>query len=90
MREIIGYSSGDSILAPGGSVSNMYGLLCARHKFFPEYKSKGSCCDTNSIAIYTSAQCHYSIKGAAATLGLGTDNCFAIECDERYNSQKIR
>jgi glutamate decarboxylase len=36
MREIIGFDNGDSILAPGGSISNMYGLLCARHKHFPE------------------------------------------------------
>merc|ERR1712156_976077 len=42
MRDIIGFDKGDSILAPGGSISNMYGLLCARHKFFPDYKTKGS------------------------------------------------
>jgi len=84
MREIIGFSEGDSILAPGGSISNMYGLLCARHRFFPDYKTKGtSAMDQSQIAIYTSAQCHYSIKGACATIGLGTDNCFAVECDER-------
>ena len=35
MREIIGFDNGDSILAPGGTISNMYGLLCARHKHFP-------------------------------------------------------
>jgi hypothetical protein len=32
MREIIGFNDGDSILAPGGSISNMYALLIARHK----------------------------------------------------------
>ena len=57
MREIIGFSEGDSILAPGGSISNMYGLLCARHRFFPDYKTKGtSAMDQSQIAIYTSAQ----------------------------------
>lgn len=81
MRRIIGFPQGDSILAPGGSISNMYGLLCARHKFFPEFKSKGLL--NTPIAVYTSAQCHYSIKGACATIGLGTDNCFSIECDEK-------
>ena len=54
MRRIIGFSQGDSILAPGGSISNMYGLLCARHKFFPEFKSKGLL--NTPIAVYTSAQ----------------------------------
>merc|ERR1719266_2566447 len=38
MREIIGFEGGDSILAPGGSVSNMYALMIARHKQFPEHK----------------------------------------------------
>ena len=35
MREIIGFEGGDSILASGGSVSNMYALMIARHKIFP-------------------------------------------------------
>merc|ERR1712198_549138 len=41
MREIIGYENGDSILAPGGSVSNMYALMIARHKLFPQHKKYG-------------------------------------------------
>ena len=30
------YTGGDSILAPGGSVSNMYALMIARHKLYPQ------------------------------------------------------
>ena len=56
MRDIIGYKNGDSILAPGGSISNLYGLLCARHKYFPEYKEKGAATFLNQpLAVYTSA-----------------------------------
>ena len=58
MREIIGFPGGDSILAPGGSISNMYALLCARHKYFPDFKNKGASKD-DTIAIYTSAQVLY-------------------------------
>jgi len=84
MREIIGFDNGDSILAPGGTISNMYGLLCARHKHFPEYKEKGAATFLEEpLAVYTSAQCHYSIRGACATIGIGTSNCFAVECDEK-------
>jgi len=83
MREIIGFEDGDSILAPGGSISNMYGLLCARHKYFPDFKNKGASAYGGKIAIYTSEQCHYSIKGACATIGLGLENCFGVECDEK-------
>ena len=32
---------GDGIFAPGGSASNLYGLLLARYHKFPESKSKG-------------------------------------------------
>ena len=42
MRELIGWSHGDGIFAPGGSISNLYGLLAARYRRFPESKEKGS------------------------------------------------
>ena len=32
---------------------------------------------------------HYSIKKAAATLGIGTENVIEVKCDERYASQHI-
>ena len=60
MREIIGFEGGDSILAPGGSISNMYGLLSARHKYFPEFKVKGAAAYGGKIVIYTSEQVHQS------------------------------
>lgn len=41
MRELIGWQSGDGIFAPGGSISNLYGLLLARFKRFPGTKTKG-------------------------------------------------
>ena len=30
-----------------------------------------------------SFQCHYSIKAACATLGIGLDNCVGVPCDHR-------
>ena len=41
MRELIGWQSGDGIFAPGGSISNLYGLLLARFKKFPNIKNEG-------------------------------------------------
>ena len=41
MRSIIGFHDGDSILAPGGSIANMYSLIIARHRFFPRHKQEG-------------------------------------------------
>ncbi|MGH0183732.1 UNVERIFIED_CONTAM: hypothetical protein FKN15_013251 [Acipenser sinensis] len=43
MREMIGWpdGSGDGIFSPGGAISNMYAMLVARYKMFPEVKEKG-------------------------------------------------
>lgn len=82
MREIIGWNTGDSILAPGGSISNLYAFLAARHKMFPEYKEHGAKCLPGELVMFTSEQSHYSIKSCAAVSGLGTDNCIMIKSDE--------
>lgn len=82
MREIIGWNCGDSILAPGGSISNLYAFLAARHKMFPNYKEHGAKCLPGELVMFTSDQSHYSVKSCAAVSGLGTDNCIIIPSDE--------
>ena len=59
MREIIGFKEGDSILAPGGSISNMYALMIARHKLFPQHKKYGMRAIKGQLMMYTSQ--HVSI-----------------------------
>ncbi|XP_037044107.1 glutamate decarboxylase [Bradysia coprophila] len=81
MREIIGWNCGDSILAPGGSVSNLYAFLAARHKMFPNYKEHGAKCLPGELVMFTSDQSHYSVKSCASVGGLGTDNCIIISSD---------
>ena len=54
MREIIGFEAGDSILAPGGSISNMYALMIARHKLFPQHKKYGMRAIKGQLMMYTS------------------------------------
>lgn len=41
VQEKIGYTNGDGIFSPGGSISNMYGMVLARYWAFPEAKTKG-------------------------------------------------
>ncbi|GLV46377.1 Glutamic acid decarboxylase 1 [Carabus blaptoides fortunei] len=83
MREAIGWKGGDSILAPGGSISNLYAFLAARHKMFPNYKEKGLQSIKGQLVMFTSDQCHYSVKSCAAVCGLGTDYCIMVPSDER-------
>ena len=54
MREILGWDGGDSILAPGGSISNMYALMIARHKLFPQHKKYGMRAIKGQLMMYTS------------------------------------
>lgn len=82
MREIIGWHGGDSILAPGGSISNLYAFLAARHRMFPDYKEHGAKCLPGELVMFTSDQSHYSVKSCASVGGLGTDNCIMIPSDE--------
>nr|KAF6353265.1 glutamate decarboxylase 1 [Pipistrellus kuhlii] len=84
MREIVGWSNkdGDGIFSPGGAISNMYSIMAARYKFFPEVKTKGMAAVPN-LVLFTSEHSHYSIKKAGAALGFGTDNVILIKCNER-------
>uniref|UniRef100_A0A8C6V969 Glutamate decarboxylase 1 n=1 Tax=Naja naja TaxID=35670 RepID=A0A8C6V969_NAJNA len=76
MREIIGWSNkdGDGIFSPGGAISNMYSIMAARYKYFPEVKTKGMSA-VPKLVLFTSEHSHYSIKKAGAALGFGTENC---------------
>jgi glutamate decarboxylase len=81
MRRIIGFQTGDSIMSPGGTIANLYGILMARHKKFPDTKTAGSSCWPSNLCVFTSDQCHYSVKLGCAVSGIGTDNCVAVPTD---------
>ncbi|KAM3724665.1 Glutamate decarboxylase [Dirofilaria immitis] len=80
MAELIGWQDSDAIFAPGGAISNLYAMNAARHSRFPRCKPLGQG-DLPTLCIFTSEDSHYSIKGAAAVMGIGTDNCFNIPTD---------
>ncbi|XP_008301024.1 glutamate decarboxylase 2 [Stegastes partitus] len=84
MREIIGWPDGrgDGIFSPGGAISNMYAMLLARFKMFPEVKEKGMSSVPRLVA-FTSEHSHFSIKKGAAALGIGTESVICIKADER-------
>jgi len=82
MREIIGFNNGDSILAPGGAISNLYAIIVARHTMFPNYKTEGLK-SFPQFVLFTSEHSHYSIMGAATTCGFGQKNVIEVPCDER-------
>ncbi|KAL3284061.1 hypothetical protein HHI36_018229 [Cryptolaemus montrouzieri] len=82
MRKIVGFANGegDGIFCPGGSLANGYAISCARHKMFPEVKTKGLH-SLPRLVLFTSEDAHYSIKKMASFQGLGADNVYAIKTD---------
>uniref|UniRef100_A0A8C4DH52 Glutamate decarboxylase 1b n=1 Tax=Dicentrarchus labrax TaxID=13489 RepID=A0A8C4DH52_DICLA len=84
MREMIGWpdGEGDGIFSPGGAISNMYSVMIARYKYFPEVKTKGMSAAPR-LVLFTSEHSHYSIKKAGAALGFGTENVILLSTDER-------
>ena len=64
--DLFGFSDGDAIFAPGGSISNLYALHLARFKY-------------GNAKIYCSKQAHYSIIKSANLTNMKVE---FIDCDE--------
>lgn len=80
--ELVGYPSmphADGIMCPGGSMANMYGIIMARYKMFPEIKKLGVSWLDKPLTCLTSEDSHYSILKAAHWLGIGTDNVYKVQ-----------
>ncbi|KAK2102109.1 hypothetical protein P7K49_019776 [Saguinus oedipus] len=82
LRVLVGWSSGDGIFCPGGSISNMYAVNLARYQRYPDCKQRGLR-TLPPLALFTSKECHYSIQKGAAFLGLGTDSVRVVKADDR-------
>ena len=77
----IGWKDIDGIMTPGGSFANWNGMLCARHKKFPESKTKGVQ-GLPPLRILTSKASHYSISKGAILEGLGLDNIISVKSND--------
>jgi len=82
MRGYVGFTEGDGLLYPGGSISNIQAMALARYKHCPDIKNKGVF-GYKKLITFTSEECHYSIGKAAGLLGLGMDNVVKINTDAR-------
>ncbi|XP_056643032.1 cysteine sulfinic acid decarboxylase [Diorhabda sublineata] len=84
MRKIVGYDDGegDGLFCPGGSMGNGYAINCARYKCMPSIKTKGIT-QMSRLVLFASEQCHYSVSKLASFLGIGSDNVYAVNTDEK-------
>ncbi len=68
------------LLAAGGTIANLTALTAARERAVPGVRHEGA--GGRKMALYCSAEAHYSVRRAAEVLGIGGRNVRAIPIDE--------
>jgi glutamate/tyrosine decarboxylase-like PLP-dependent enzyme len=79
MGALAGFDSPEGIITPGGSLSNLAALICARDAAVPGSREAGI--DGRRMRIYSSAEAHYSIRKSVGMLGMGRQNLVKVACD---------
>lgn len=80
MLDACGLRGGEGTFTPGGSIANLVALVLARNAAVPTSRDHGL--EGRRLAIYTSAEGHYSIPKAAGIAGIGRAQVRSIEVDE--------
>jgi aromatic-L-amino-acid decarboxylase len=78
--EFVGFAPrADGLMAAGGTLSNLTALTAARERALPGGRYVGL--SGHRLALYCSAEAHYSVRRAAEVLGIGGRNVRAIAID---------
>lgn len=80
MRRMVGFEDGEGVLTPGGSLSNLMAVLCARDRAQPGCKERGLL-PGKRPALFISKEAHYSMQRAAAVAGLGLRSVVEVPTD---------
>lgn len=86
----VGFNPGDGIFTPGGSLSNLAAIIIARNEAFEGSRDTGL--GGQRPTLYTSAECHYSVRKGAGMAGIGRDNVRFVPVDEhaRMDADALR
>jgi len=88
LADLAGFpSAAEGVMLSGGSMANMCGLACALARYYgPRYRTQGlgALAREAPPLIVCSRETHFSIRRAAAMLGVGTDNVVVVDCDDRF------
>jgi L-2,4-diaminobutyrate decarboxylase len=81
MLDKVGFdrTTGDGVLTHGGSLANLTALLAARTRIAPDAWRRGV---PGDLALLAPPSAHYSIRRAAAMLGLGEAAVVELEVDD--------
>lgn len=80
MNELVGFPDGFGTFTTGGSNGNMLGMLCAREQTIPGSTKTGF--DGRTMAVFVSAEAHYSVLMSSNVIGIGHQNIIKVACDE--------
>jgi aromatic-L-amino-acid decarboxylase len=76
VAEFLGFGEGGGVTTSGGTIANLTALTAARERAAPGARHRGVA--GHRLALYCSAEAHYSVVRAAEVLGLGRDAVRAI------------
>ena len=83
-NKLVGFKNGDGVMVSGGTQANIVGMMLARHKACPDFKTRGyAAVKGRRLMAYCSDQAHYSNQRAANVLGIGTDNLTSVASDHQ-------
>ncbi|MEL7483810.1 MAG: pyridoxal-dependent decarboxylase [Planctomycetota bacterium] len=83
MLDFAGWSGGDGLFTPGGSMSNMAGMIIGRNEMLEGAREQGLSVAGagDRLMLYVSEESHYSVRKSAGLIGLGRDSVRFVEAD---------
>ena len=81
LAAFLGFPASAGSFTSGGTISNITALAAARERAIPGSRSTGM--GGHRVALYCSAEAHYSVTRAAELLGIGRDNVRDVSIDDR-------
>ena len=91
MSDLVGWgAAADGVFTSGGSIGNLTALLAARQEMSERdvWTAGLNGPKEPGLAVLVSEQCHYSVKRAAAVVGLGEDGAVPVATDERFHMRE--
>jgi aromatic-L-amino-acid decarboxylase len=80
--EFVGFPAATGAFTSGGTISNVSALAAARELALPGSRASGL--GRRRVAVYASAEVHYSVTRAVELMGIGSDNLRDVPIDQGH------
>ncbi|MEM9166825.1 MAG: pyridoxal-dependent decarboxylase [Planctomycetota bacterium] len=82
MLGFAGWAGGDGLFTPGGSLSNMAGMIIGRNEMLERCRERGlTQAHAGPLGVYVSEEAHYSVRKNAGLIGLGRESVRFVPAD---------